>query len=41
VGEVCGTHGTGEKRVQGFLWESPKEINDSVDGGVDGRMGSE
>jgi hypothetical protein len=40
VGLACGTHGRGEKRVEGFWWESPKEKDHLKDQGVDGRMGS-
>jgi hypothetical protein len=36
VGGACGTHGRGEKRVQG---ESLKERDHLKDEGVDGRMG--
>jgi hypothetical protein len=35
VGRACGTHGRGEKRVQGFSGKDHLE-----DQGVDGRMGS-
>jgi hypothetical protein len=40
VGRVYGTHGSVEKSIQVFLWESPKERDHSEDQGVDGRMGS-
>jgi hypothetical protein len=40
VGGACGTHGRGEKRVQGFGGKSPKEKDHLEDQGVDGRMGS-
>jgi hypothetical protein len=39
MGGASGTHGRGEKIVQG--WGSPKEIDHSEDQGVGGRMGSE
>jgi hypothetical protein len=35
------THGRGEKSVQGFWCESPKERGHSEDRGVDGKMESE
>jgi hypothetical protein len=41
VGRACGTHERGEKSVQGFGWECPKERDHSEDQGIDGRMGSE
>jgi hypothetical protein len=40
VGGACGTHGRGEKLVQGFWWKSSKEKDHLKDQGVDGRMGS-
>jgi hypothetical protein len=40
-GEASGTHGRGEKSVQRFLWESPKERDHLEDPGVDGRIVSE
>jgi hypothetical protein len=39
VGGACGTHGRGEKSVQGFGGEGPKERDNSEDRGVDGRKG--
>jgi hypothetical protein len=39
VGGACGTHGRGEKIVQGFNG-SQKERDHSEDQGVGGRMGS-
>jgi hypothetical protein len=41
VGGACGTHGRGEKSVQGFGWESPKERDHWEDQGVGGKMGLE
>jgi hypothetical protein len=40
-GGAYGTHGRGEKIVQGFGWKAPKERDHLEDQGVDGRMGSE
>jgi hypothetical protein len=34
-------HGRGEKSVQRFWWESPKERDHLEDQGVGGKMGSE
>jgi hypothetical protein len=39
VGGACGTHGTGEKRVQVFGGK-PEGKDHLKDQGVDGRMGS-
>jgi hypothetical protein len=41
VGGACGTHGRGEKCVQGFGGDSPKERDHWEDQGVGGKMGSE
>jgi hypothetical protein len=40
VGGACGTHGRGEKRVQGFGGKAERKKDDLEDQGVDGRMGS-
>jgi hypothetical protein len=40
VGGACGAHGRGEKSVQGFGGESPKERDHLEDQGVGGKMGS-
>jgi hypothetical protein len=40
MGGACGTHGRGEKRVQGFGWKGPKEKDHLKDQGVDGRVRS-
>jgi hypothetical protein len=39
MGEACGTHGRGEKRVQ-VLVGKPEGKNHLKDQGVDGKMGS-
>jgi hypothetical protein len=39
VGGACGTHGRGEKRVQGFAGKARRKDH-LKDKGVDGRMGS-
>jgi hypothetical protein len=39
VGGECGTHGRGEKSVQGFGGESPKERDHLEDQGVGGKIG--
>jgi hypothetical protein len=41
VGGACSSHGKGEKSVEGFWWESPKERDHLEDQGVGGEMGSE
>jgi hypothetical protein len=41
VERACDTNGRGEKRVEGFGGESPKEKVHLEDQGVGGRMGSE
>jgi hypothetical protein len=41
VGKACGKHGRGEKSVQGFGGENPKERDHSEDSSVDGRVESE
>jgi hypothetical protein len=41
VGEAYGTHGRGEKSVQGFGGKAPKERDHLEAQGVGGRMGSE
>jgi hypothetical protein len=38
VGGACGSHGRGEKRVQGFGGKSLKEKDHLEDQVVDGRM---
>jgi hypothetical protein len=40
VGGACGTHGRGEKRVQGFGGKARRERDHLKDQGVDVRMGS-
>jgi hypothetical protein len=40
VGRASGTHGRGEKRVQGCSGKARREKNHLEDQGVDGRMGS-
>jgi hypothetical protein len=40
VGGACGTHGRGEKRVQGFGGKARRKRDHLKDQGVDGRMGS-
>jgi hypothetical protein len=39
VGRACGTHGRGEKRVQGFGGKARRRKDHLEDQGVDGRMG--
>jgi hypothetical protein len=39
VGRACGTHGRGEKSVQGFDGK-PRREDHLKDQGIDGRMGS-
>jgi hypothetical protein len=41
MGRAYGTYGRGEKSVQGFWWESPKERNHLEDQGIGGKMGTE
>jgi hypothetical protein len=38
VGRACGTHGKGQKRVQGFSGKAPKKKDQLKDQGIDGRM---
>jgi hypothetical protein len=40
VGGACGTHGRGEKRVQGFGEKARRKKNHLKDQGVDGKMES-
>jgi hypothetical protein len=40
VGGTCGTHGRGEKRVQGFSGKARTKKDHLKDQDVDGRMGS-
>jgi hypothetical protein len=40
VGRACGTHGRGEKRVEGFGGKTQRKKDHLEDQGVDGRMGS-
>jgi hypothetical protein len=40
VGEACGTHGRGEKSVQGFGGKARRKNSHLKDQGVDGKMGS-
>jgi hypothetical protein len=41
VGGACSTHGRGQKSVQSFWWESPKERAHLEDQGIGGKTGSE
>jgi hypothetical protein len=41
VGGACGTHGKGEKSVEGFSGKARREETALEDRGVNGRMGSE
>jgi hypothetical protein len=41
MGGACGTHGRGEKSIQGFGGKAHGEKDRSEDRGVDGRMDSE